>query len=327
MNRRTFSRLAALAALPVASCGKGHRGGAGPAKPTLRIFSWMDYFDPGRLAQFGEEHDCLVQVETYPSNEVMLERLEMGEHFDLLTPSSYIIPRLVEKKLILPLDPSIRRGPGEHSTPYLRGVSGLSWLGEAPVDGVCSWGWISSDQVRGRVSILDDMRETLGAALKSLGFSGNSRNPDEIARAEKQVLEWRSRVAAFESEFYKIGVVSGEYSLVHGYSGDVYQAWTRNPKIHFAVPSEGAMVSTDEFCIASGAVLPDLAREFIRFQTLPEVALDNEKFTGFQRADGTTEGSPLPGNFRPDLSACEVIADLGDALPMWTEAWNRIRMD
>lgn len=337
MNRRSFSRLAALSALPFVSCGKKDDGGSDQEKAVLRIFTWLDYFDPARIEQFQQEHDCRLQIETYPSNEVMLRRLEEGEQFDLLTPSSYMVRRLVEKGLIVSLDPSIRGDTGStpvdggdvFSVPYLSGVSGLSWLGAAPVEGACSWKWILSDRVKGRVTLLDDMRETLGAALKSLGFSGNSRVPSEIAEAEKQVIAWRDHLAGFESEYYKIGVVSGEYALVHGYSGDVYQAWTRNPTIQFAVPSEGSMISTDEFCVTAGASEPELAREFIRFHTRPEVILDHEKYTGFFRPgnDAVKVVSPVPDSFRPDLSKCEEILDLGEALAVWTEAWNRIRMD
>lgn len=337
MNRRSFSRLTALSAFPFLSCSREDEGASDRGKKVLRIFTWLDYFDPVRIDQFQLERDCRLEIKTYPSNEVMLSRLEQGDKFDLLTPSSYMVGQLAEKGLITTLNPDFPGDAGSapvdrpevFSVPYLSGVSGLAWLGSAPVEGVCSWKWILSDRVKDRVTLLDDMRETLGAALKSLGFSGNSRVPSEIAEAEKLVITWRDHLAGFESEFYKMGVVSGEYALTHGYSGDVYQAWTRNPAIQFAVPSEGSMVSTDELCVTAGAAEPELAREFIRFQTRPEVILDHIKYTGFVRPgnDSVKVVSPVPDSFRPDLSKCEEILDLGEALAHWTDAWNRIRMD
>jgi spermidine/putrescine transport system substrate-binding protein len=111
------------------------------------------------------------------------------------------------------------------------------------------------------------MRETIGAALKSLGYSINSEKKEEVDAAVKVVLEWKKNIAKFDNEQYKTAVASGEWFVGHGYSSDIIQTIMDDDKdmIGFTLPKEGFTVCCDEMVIAADAPQPDLAHAFIDF--------------------------------------------------------------
>ena len=57
------------------------------------------------------------------------------------------------------------------------------------------------------------------------------------------VIRWKKNLAKFENEQYKTGLASGEFLLVHGYSGDILQVQEENADIAFAGPAGGHVAS------------------------------------------------------------------------------------
>jgi spermidine/putrescine transport system substrate-binding protein len=183
------------------------------------------------------------------------------------------------------------------------------------------------------MTMLNDMREALGAALKSLGYSLNSTNEKELEAAGDRLIEWKRNLAKFENEQYKTGLASGEFVLVHGYSGDILQARETNENIQMAVPREGSALSCDDMVIPKGAGQPALAHAFINFLHDPEVAGENSDFIGYvcpnlgayERISEDLRGNPalfLPPEMR---KRCEVIDDVGDSLRIYTRVWDRVK--
>ena len=77
-----------------------------------------------------------------------------------------------------------------------------------------SWGVIfdpeMSEPFAGKIQMLNDERETLGAALKYLGYSLNSTNEDEINEAAELIRAAKDRIATFDSDAYDDLLMSGE---------------------------------------------------------------------------------------------------------------------
>jgi spermidine/putrescine transport system substrate-binding protein len=97
----------------------------------------------------------------------------------------------------------------------------LGWLNSKVSNPVASYSMLDRADLKGRVTLLDDMREVLGAALLALGFSINSKNPAELAQARDVAIRWKNNIAKFDSEQYKSGLACGEFHLVQGYAGDL----------------------------------------------------------------------------------------------------------
>jgi spermidine/putrescine transport system substrate-binding protein len=341
LSRKTLAASAALVLALAAGCG--------PRRPTLHIYTWADYIKPELVQRFERENDCQVVLDTFDSNEVMYAKLKAGAGgYDLIFPSSYMVKLMAGQDMLQPLDPArlpnlkqvdpdylaIAMDPEmKHSAPYMMTTTVLAWLGDRVPDVAPSWEVFGRADLKGKMTMLNDMREALGAALKSLGYSLNSTDEKEIEAAADRLIEWKRNLAKFENEQYKTGLASGEFLLVHGYSGDILQARETNDKIQMAVPREGTALSCDDMVIPKGASRPDLAHAFINFLHDPEVAGENSDYIGYicpnlgayERISPDLRDNPalfLPPEMR---KRCEVIDDVGDSLRLYTRAWDRVK--
>jgi spermidine/putrescine transport system substrate-binding protein len=183
------------------------------------------------------------------------------------------------------------------------------------------------------MTMLNDMRETIGAALKFLGYSINTRNEAELAKARDVVVRWKRNLAKFENEQYKSGLGSGEFSVVHGYSGDIFQVQAENADVEFVVPKEGTSLSSDDLVVPKDAKQAALAHAFINFLHDPKVAAENSNFISYLCPNKpgyaflSKELRENPAVFLPpDLKAkCEVIEDLEGDNAKYTKVWDEIK--
>jgi len=344
MHLKTSWRVAA-AALSAAAL----MAGCGGRRPTLHLYTWADYIKPELVEAFEREAGCRVVIDTFDSNEAMYNKIKAGASgYDVLVPSSYMVKLLHEQGLLQPirreLVPNLRHVDPDylakamdpdmrHSVPYMLTNTGIAWLDGRVENPEPSWAMFGRADLKGRMTMLNDMRETLGAALKFLGFSLNSRDPDELAKARDVVIGWKRNLAKFENEQYKTGLASGEFLLVHGYNGDILQAAEENDKIVFAIPREGTSISCDDLVIPVGARQVELAHRFIDFLLRPEVAAENTDFIGYRAPNKSAY--PLmsedirnnPAIFLPDdlAARCEIIGDVGEALALYTRMWDEIK--
>lgn len=280
----------------------GILAGCGPAKEErsaeaenleLHIFTWSDYIAQEVIDGFEEKYNCKVVVDTFDSNEAMYAKLLAGSTgYDIIMPTSYQIPLMAKNNMIQKLDhkklPNFEKNFDKsyasatidssfaYGVPYAITYTGIAYrkdkVGDAPVN---SWKVFETDALKGRMSLLSDGRETIGAALRSLGYSLNSTNPDEIAKAVEVAIVWKKNIAKFDNEQYKTAVASGEFFVGHGYSSDVIQTMLDNPKVGFSLPKEGFTVACDEMVVAADSKNVDLAHKFIDYCYDPDVAAAN----------------------------------------------------
>jgi spermidine/putrescine transport system substrate-binding protein len=334
------SVLAGLAALTV-SCG--------PPKPVLSFYTWADYIKPELVRRFERERGCRVVLDTFESNEAMYAKLKAGASgYDLLTPSSYMVSLMRAQGMLGRLDHALLPNLAhvdpdylaiavdktmDHSVPYMLVVSGIAYLEGRVADVAPSWRMFGRQDLRGRMTMFNDMRETIGAALKTLGYSINSTSEAELLRAETLLLEWKKNLAKYDNEQYKIGLASGEFLLVHAWNGDVFQVRREKPEVRFFVPEEGTIISCDDLVIPADAREPGLAHAFIDFLHEPAVAAENTEFIWYLCPN--KDSYPLlpaairddPGIFlEPGIRAkSEMIADIGAANALYVAVWDRLK--
>lgn len=345
MNRRHFiaTSSAAIAANLLPSCsGK-------KSQQTLTIFTWADYLSDDAAASFEKAHNCKLVIDTFDSNEAMIAKLESGATgYDILVPSSYAVKQLETKGLLQPLDhsklPNLDNIDKDYlataldpemkfSVPYMMAPTCVAFLKSKLPNAEPTWNLYTRPEIKGRATLLDDMREVLGAALKSLGHSLNSTDPAELEAATALVIQWKANITKFENEQYKSGIASGEFHLVHGYAGDLIAAQEENGDIEIVIPREGSSLPCDDLCIPKSAKNPDLAHAFIKHLCDAEIAAKNMEWIGF-RAPNTPaypivsedfRGSPILFPPTELFAKCEPIGYLGDKLPLWTAAWEKVK--
>jgi len=339
--RRSAGFVVLAALVTLASCGQ--------ARPVLSVYTWSDFIKPELVRRFEREQGCRVVLDTFESNEAMYAKLRAGATgYDLLTPSSYMVSLMHAQGLVRPLDRAllpnlVHVDPDylemaidkamDHSVPYMITNTGIAYLASRVENVVPSWRMFGRTDLRGRMTMFNDMRETIGAALKVLGYSINSTNETELGEAETLLLEWKKNLAKFDNEQYKIGLASGEFLLVHAWSGDIFQVRRENPDIRFFVPEEGTVISCDDLVIPADAREIALAHAFIDFLHDPAVAAENTRFI-YYLCPNKDSYALLPAEIRdnpgiflaPEIRAkSEMIGDIGAANALYVAVWDRLK--
>jgi spermidine/putrescine transport system substrate-binding protein len=343
MTIRTITRTLAILALAAALAGCGR------SRPVLHIYNWSDYIAPDLIRQFEREFNCRVMLDTFDSNESMFAKLKAGATgYDLIFPSSYFVGIMRDQGMLQPLrhellpnmeylDPDFTAMAEDptfiYSIPYMISHAGLGYNKKRCPDFEPTWAMMDRAAYRGRMTMLNDMRDTIGAALKFLGYSLNTTNANEIAAARDVVIRWKSNLAKFENEQYKNGIASGEFLVVQGYNGDIAQVMQENADIAYAPPKEGVALACDEMVIPHDASEVALAHAFINFLHDPAVAARNTTFVFFHcpnvasyklldEATRTNATIFLPADVR---SRSETIRDLGPHNALYIRAWDEIK--
>ena len=295
----TRFRAAAAAAtllLVVAACGDDSGGGEpqtvdcqpGQTDGNLNLYNWSEYIDPDLIAAFETEAGVDVVESFYESNEAMLAQLQAGVAYDLVVPSDYMIKIMIDENLLYQLDKEaltnygnlaeeFRTQPydpnGDFSVAYQYGTTGLGvnleLVGDLFVD---SWALVFdpeiTSQLPGGVSLLNDPRETMGAALYYLGYSINDTSLEHLQEAADLIAAARSGIAAFDSDQYDENLANGEVAVAHGYSGNMIVAIgeAENPdNFTYILPDEGATLWIDNMAIPTISTAPCTAHTFIDF--------------------------------------------------------------
>jgi len=325
--------------------------GCGQKKRVLHLFCWADYISPEIITQFEKENNCKIVYDTFDSNEAMYAKLKAGASgYDVIFPSDYKIKIMEDSKMLLPLDksklPNIQYldkqilnkmfDPNmKYSVPYMMSYTGIGYNKKKLPNFEPSWTIFEDPQFKGRMTLLDDYREVLGAALFCKGLDPNTTKDESLEIARKKVMLWRKNIAKFENEQYKNGLANGEFNVVMGYSGDLMQIIDENKdELAFAIPKEGAMLCCDTMVIPVNAPNVDLAHKFINFIHTPAVAAKNIEYTCYRcpntAAYKLLDKSILENNaifVSPEvLNKCKFIKEAATEIDAkYLNVWNKIK--
>ena len=321
-------------------------------KPVLNIYNWSDYMEPEVITMFEEKYGVEVVLDTFDSNEAMYNKLKSGATgYDVIFPSSYFARIMWEEGMLRELDhaklPNLQYVDKaymqkyvpdkdmQYSVPYMTGTTGIAYCESEVENFEPTWAMYEREDLKNRMTLLNDGRETLGAALKYLGYSLNTINQQEIDEAVAVVQKWKANIAKFENEGYKPGIASREFYLVQGYSGDILQVVEENDDedIVYVLPQEGFSIWSDDMVIPVSADQPELAAAFINFMHDPEVARMNMEFNYYKcpnTAAYETVDEEVSGDetiFIPEelMQKGEMIKYLGADNQLYVDAWDRVK--
>ena len=286
-KHRWLAVILALCAFTMVGCNR---------KKVLHVYIWADYISEELVQKFEKQYNCRVQQDIFDSNEMMFAKLQAGgTGYDILVPSHYFIHKMVGEKMLVKLDKS--KLPNlvhlddqvasklddtvlEYSVPYFMSYTGLGYNKKLVSDFAPSWNIFEREDLKNRMTLLDDYSEIIGAAAKQLGFTAEELD-DPVGGDAKMdavvdlALKWRKNIIKFDNEQYKNGLATGEYLVVMGYFSDLSQIVAENEDLALAMPREGCMMSCDMLAISANAKEPELAYEFINFVHDPANAAQN----------------------------------------------------
>lgn len=267
--------------------GEWNCGDQSRLSDSLAIFSWADYWpeddDNNLFADFEAACGVQITLDTYPSNEELAAKLRAGNSgYDIVLPSDYMVGILAEEGRLASLDKSLLPNlanidpnqlglyydpNNDYSIPFQYGTTGIAYNKAEVNPAPDSWAALLEpaqlEPYNGRVSMFDDEREGVGAALKYKGFSVNSTDQAQLDQAQQLLLAQKPYLARYDSEAYTQGLVSGELVLAQAWNGNTSLAKVENTDIEFVIPREGGVIWQDNLAIPADSANSYTAHVFI----------------------------------------------------------------
>ncbi len=340
--------LFAVSVLLLFGCTKENTTQSGNKK--LYVYNWSYYTPDSVIEAFEKEYGVDVVLDYFASNEEMFAKLRASKHgsgYDIIFPSADYVSIMMNLGMLEKIDlskiPNSKHitefalskatyDPAmEYSVPYYLGASGIAVHSKNASNYNRSWNIFADTRLKDRMVMMDDMREVLGDALVYLGYSVNTRNPQEVEAARKLVKEvWKPNLVKFDAESFAKGFASGEYFVSHGYAEAIFEEIPENKwdEVDFFLPQEGGPLYLDSLCIPKGAPHYDLALAFIDFIHRPEnyaQLLDRFHFPASVNIEADQYRTTVPFYTVEQLANYELKEDLGADLELYNKAWETIR--
>jgi spermidine/putrescine transport system substrate-binding protein len=283
MNRRDFLMGAAGATLISAGAASCARSGA-----RLNVYNWSDYVAPDTIPNFEREFGVRVRYGTYESAPEMLAKVMSGNSgWDVVFPSAEFVQPMRDIDLLAPLrhdlltnlgalDPLFQNPPWDRgltwSVAYMHGTTGIVYRKEI-IPEPKSWADLWDPRLRGRITMLDDPPEVLGACLKKIGCPLNSGDPRELREAQLQAVAQKPLLRAYLNAEVRDQLVAGDIAAAQAWAVTAGQAIAAAPdKLAYALPAEGFARYADTMAILRESRSNELAHRFIDYLLRPDVS-------------------------------------------------------
>lgn len=320
----------------------------------LNLYSYGEYLAPELIEEFEEETGIKVTTDEYDTNESMYPIIAKGAaDYDLVCPSDYMVKRMAEEGLLEKINwgniPNASHIDEEYwsfartydedncySVPYLWGTVGILYnkkMTDGPID---SWGVLWDTKYNDNILMQKSVRDAFGVVLKSLGYSLNSTDRNEIDQAAARLLEQKRSgiVQAYVVDEVRDKMIAGEAAIGVIYSGEALTCQAANPDLEYVIPKEGSNLWMDSWVIPKGAKNKENAEKFLDFLCRPESMKKNFDYITYSipSADGRAliekkeyRESEIAFPDLESLSNCEVFTYLGEeADEYYNRKWKEI---
>jgi spermidine/putrescine transport system substrate-binding protein len=356
-KRRQFLKmsLATLSGFALSNCG--WRLGQVRSIPNqgdqtkLSIFTGGPYTDTSLLKQFKQKMGISVTADVFESNEEMLARYQAGggQAYSVIYPSDYMVTQMVELGLLTELEqPQLLRmneikkrfqnsaydPDNRHSIPLSWGTTGFIYNSKKLTKHPTDWEylWENKEILSRKMSLLNDVREVMGASLKMLGYSLNSTNPKEVKHAYDKLVELKPFIASFTNDSWRSQILTGDLLLAMCYSSDANELTAENTDLKYVLPKSGSSLWMDTMVIPKTAPNPMGGYQWLNYMMQPEIAAEICVRLSFATASSTAY-QLLPASVRANstlfpsdesISFCESIKPLGDFTEVFDRYWTQL---
>ncbi|MBR4360178.1 MAG: spermidine/putrescine ABC transporter substrate-binding protein [Clostridia bacterium] len=353
MKKKTLIiALAVLAAVAVAAVVLILNRG-GEKKPTgqvVNVYNWYDYMDEEVFDLFEEETGIHVNKMYFTTNEDMMVQVRVSPGaYDLVFPSDYCVERMISENMLAEINfdnvPNFSNvskdlvnpdydPENKYSVPFMWGTVGILYnttMVDEPVD---SWGILWDEKYADNIIMLDSIRDTMGVALKYLGYSMNTREVSELKAATDKLIEQKPLVKAYYVDETKDKMVAGEAALAVVYSGDALYAIEKNEDLAYVVPKEGSNVWIDPMVIPATAKNKENAEKLIDFLCRPDIAKKNCEYIWYSSPNAAAielmgEDYTENATINPSeevIANCEFFHDIPDNfLTIYNSFWSQVK--
>jgi spermidine/putrescine transport system substrate-binding protein len=309
------------------------------AGQSLTISNWAGYYPEDLATQVEAAIGVPLTISNHATNEEIIAKLTAGgdSGIDVAFVSGQYAQALNEAGLLAPIDPAkvpnlanlypeatqLAFDPGNaFSVPYAWGTTGICYRSDV-IDEPTSWNDIlqPSAENKGKVTQMTTERWLALPALKALGYSINTTDDAEIAKAKDLLVASKPGLLAYDDTTFYSRLVSGEANAVVAWDGWCNYGTAENPDIKFTIPKEGSDLWADTMVILNTSQNVDAAHAFINFILDPAnhawvaenilYKVPNKAAMEVQAVKDLNASFPNMGLTPTDLLKQEVIVDLG----------------
>ncbi len=160
----------------------------------------------------------------------------------------------------------------EYSAPWQSGFTGIAYRADLVPEVRTIDDLLTRSDLKGRITVLTEMRDTMGLMLLSDGKDPSDFDKDDWDGALENLRKARSagQIRAFTGNEYVQDLSAGNIAACIAWSGDVIAAGDEN--IKFVTPEEGLMIWADNMLIPNLATHQINAQKWIDFYYEPETA-------------------------------------------------------
>ena len=318
----------------------------------VNLFTWPEYVPAEIIDCFETVYGIDVNLDLFSSPEEMYAKVSRGATgYDLIQPPDYMVQLLINQGLLAPLDhdrlqilahfapqhlnPSFDPG-NQYTLPYQSGSSGIAYRKDQ-VTAPTAYADLWNAAYAGRLVMLDDARNIIGATLLTLGYDVNTTDPAQLAQAKTKLLALVPNVRLFDSDSPKTALIAGDADLGVMWSGEAFLAQAENDQIDYVYPSEGVLLFQDNFALLADAPHADAAYAWLNYLYQPDVfwqVMRDYPFTNPNAASITWAEEHQPEIYNTYIASpitnipVEVVqqghwlTDLGDATPRYDQIWT-----
>ena len=307
-------------------------------KITLNVMNWGQNIADGSdgtldiIAAFEERYPHIdVNYSEYASNEELYSKLSNGGLVvDVIIPSDYMIGRMIDENMLLPLNkaniPNFSKvlpeylGKGfdpdnTYSVPYTWGTVGIiynsKYVDEADVTG---WELLWNEKYAGQILMFDNSRDAFGIAQYKLGYSCNPKTTAELEACAEELAKQRPLVQQYVMDQIYDKMIEENAWIAPYYAGDAMMMMDENEDLQFYLPENQKFnMFIDAMCIPACAQEKDAAELFIDFMCDPEISGANMDYICY--------GSPISEarNYMEDyIAESEVVYPSDEVLSKGT---------
>ena len=346
LKRRDFLKLSIAAILP-ALAGACKRG---PKVREINFFNWSNYIGKKTVPEFEKATGIKVNYEMFSDEDEMFAKLRTGVHgYDLMVSDDYQVAKLAALRLIEPIPEGKVRGldnlekrflnppydPGlKYTVPYLWGTTGIGFNTKY-VKRPTTWKVLWDETYKGRMTMLDNVRDGIGCALMTLGLPTDTDKQEHLDQAKELLIKQRPLIKHYTSATYVDELVSAESWICQGWSGDVMQAVRENPQVDYTIPDEGSFMYVSSLVLPAASEHRDEALEFINYSLQPEVAAEISNTVGFATPNAKAREFLTPALLNdtrvfPDAKTAARLRFYGTLTPeteeLWARTWQEVKV-
>jgi spermidine/putrescine-binding protein len=292
--RQSLARLALAAGL----CILGAQAYAGG---DLSILSWEGYADASFVKPFEKSTGCRVSATYVGSNDEFVAKiLSGGGTYDLITPSNDTTMRLIDAGGVEPVDrrrvpamadffpifsspPWLVKDSALYGVPYGWGIVRLLLDADAGLGTPDSLGYLWQPQLKGKVSIWDDV-EAIYMTARYLGYKNTYDLSDaQLQKIKERLIALKPNIRKFWATTGEMGTLLQTHEVVAGNSWEPTLVSLRKAGRHIidVMPKEGRSAYSDSWMIVRGAGKNPCVYQWLNWVSTPKAQALAHAVTGF----------------------------------------------